>query len=109
MVPSNKYYKSHSVGVTSEVGQLFTEIFQSSLSLLSASSACFRSTTSFILPRYWKSRGTSHYTTNIINELAKVTNTDMKDITPVKMFNDENNLMQIKSSTRLQTKSYALK
>ena len=54
MVQSNKYYKSRTVGVTSEVG-LTTDRDLAEVS-------CLRNTTSFILPRYWKSRGTNHYT-----------------------------------------------
>ena len=42
---------------------LLTEIFQNSLSLLLFLSARLRNMACFILPRYRKSRGTSHYTT----------------------------------------------
>ena len=55
MVPSDKYYKSHIVGVTSEVG-LSTD---RDLSVL----MCLRNTMSFIPPQYRKSYGTIHYTT----------------------------------------------
>ena len=56
MVQSNKYYKYRAVGVTSEVG-LTTDWDLPELSNM----------TSFIPPRYRKSRGTTHYTTLIIN------------------------------------------
>ena len=53
MVQSNKYIKSRAVGVTFEVG-LTTDRDLAELLWL-------RNTTSFIPPRYRKSRGTSHY------------------------------------------------
>ena len=55
VVQSDKYYKSRAVGVTSEAG-LTTD---RDLSV----ATCSRNATSFILPRYRKWRGTSHYTT----------------------------------------------
>ena len=57
MVQSDRYYKSCTVGVTSEVG-LTTD---RDLSV----PTCLRNT-SFIPPRYQKSRGASHYTRHAI-------------------------------------------
>ena len=54
MVQSNKYCKSWVVGVTTEVGLTTDQDL--------VEPWCIRNTTSFIPPRYRKSRGTSHYT-----------------------------------------------
>ena len=64
MVHFDQYYESCTVGVTSEVG-LTTDRRPSELSVSASlsASACLRDTASFILPRYQKSHGTSHYTT----------------------------------------------
>ena len=55
MVKSNKYYKSHTVGVRSEVG-LSTDQYL-------AESSCLRNMMSFIPPRYRMPRVTNHNTT----------------------------------------------
>ena len=55
MVQLNKYYKSRAVGVKSEIGLTTDRDLAEPL--------CLRNTTSFILPQYWKSCSTSHYTT----------------------------------------------
>ena len=55
VVQSDKYYKSHAIGVTSEVG-LATDRDLSEL-------MCLRNMVSFIPLRYRKSRGRSHYKT----------------------------------------------
>ena len=67
MVEANKYYKSRAVGVTSEVGLTTDRDL--------AEPMCLRNTTSFIPPRYRKSRCTGHYTTvlkTIIRTLEKM-------------------------------------
>ena len=51
----NKYYKSRSGSVTSEVGLTTDQDL--------AEPSCLRNMTSFIPPQYLKSCGTSHYTT----------------------------------------------
>ena len=56
VVQSNKYYKSRVVGVTSEVGLTTDRDLAEPL--------CLRNVTSFMPPRYRKSRGTSYYTTD---------------------------------------------
>ena len=62
MVQSNKYYKSRTVGVTSEVDLTTDRDLAEPL--------CLRKMTSFIATQYRKSCGTSHYTTQIVKVLA---------------------------------------
>ena len=50
---------------------LLTDILQSYLSASLSASLSLRDTMSFILPRYWKSRGTSPYTTYIHLNVCK--------------------------------------
>ena len=67
MVQSNKYYKSHAVGVMSKVGLTTDRDL--------AEHTCLRNTMSFIPPRYRKSHGMSHYTSTQFSSIRPIDRT----------------------------------
>ena len=65
VVQFDLHTKSRAVGVMSEVDLLLTDVHSELSLLLFLLLPCLSDTASFILLQYQKSRGTSHYTTNM--------------------------------------------